>query len=100
MKALVCAARLRDIRAHSVDDIIRALALYRPGPLKGGLHDAYIRRHKGLEPITHIHTTLKPILEETYGVILYQEQVLRIANEIAGFSLAEADLLRRGDQPL
>ena len=87
---------LRDIRAHSVDDIIRALALYRPGPLKGGLHDAYIRRHKGLEPITHIHTTLKPILEETYGVILYQEQVLRIANEIAGFSLAEADLLRRG----
>jgi len=87
---------LRDIRAHSVDDIIRALALYRPGPLKGGLHDAYIRRHKGLEPVAQIHPALKPILEETYGVILYQEQVLRIANEIAGFSLAEAELLRRG----
>ena len=87
---------LRDIRARSVDDIIRALALYRPGPLKGGLHDAYIRRHKGEEPVTHIHPALKPILEESYGVILYQEQVLRIAHEIAGFSLPEAELLRRG----
>ena len=86
---------LRSIRAHSVEDIIRALALYRPGPLKGGLHDAYIRRHLGQEPVAHIHPTLKPVLDETYGVILYQEQVLRIANEIAGLSLPEAELLRR-----
>lgn len=88
-------ATLRDIRACNVDDIIRALALYRPGPLKGGLHSAYIRRHRGEEPIIHLHPGLKPVLDETYGVILYQEQVLRIAHDLAGMSMTEAELLRR-----
>jgi DNA polymerase III subunit alpha len=88
-------ATLREIRARTEDDIMAALALYRPGPLSGGLKDAFVRRFKGQEQVKHIHPALAPLLEESYGVILYQEQVLRIANEIAGFDLAEADLLRR-----
>ena len=88
-------ATLREIRARSEDDLMAALALYRPGPLTGGLKDAFVRRFKGEEPVSHIHLALEPLLAETYGVILYQEQVLRIAHELAGFSQAEADLLRR-----
>lgn len=88
-------ATLREIHARSADDIMAALALYRPGPLTGGLKDAFVRRFKGEEPVTHLHPALAPLLEETFGVILYQEQVLKIAHELSGFSLAEADLLRR-----
>jgi DNA polymerase III subunit alpha len=88
-------ATLREIHARSVDDIMVTLALYRPGPLTGGLKDAFVRRFKGKESVQHLHPTLVPLLDETFGVILYQEQVLRIAHELAGFSLAEADLLRR-----
>jgi DNA-directed DNA polymerase III PolC len=88
-------ATLREMHARSEDDIMAALALYRPGPLSGGLKDAFVRRFKGQEAVKHIHPALAPLLAETFGVILYQEQVLRIANEIAGFDLAEADLLRR-----
>ncbi len=88
-------ATLREIHAHSEDDIMAALALYRPGPLSGGLKDAFVRRFKGDEKVKHIHPALAPLLDETFGVILYQEQVLRIGHEIAGFDLAEADLLRR-----
>ena len=88
-------ATLREIRARTPDDIMAALALYRPGPLSGGLKEAFVRRFKGEEPVQHLHPALRPLLEETFGVILYQEQVLRIAHELAGFSLAEADLLRR-----
>jgi len=88
-------ATLREIHARTEDDIMAALALYRPGPLSGGLKDAFVRRFKGEEKVQHIHPALAPLLDETFGVILYQEQVLRIANELAGFSLAEADLLRR-----
>ncbi len=88
-------ATLREIRARSEDDLMAALALYRPGPLSGGLKDAFVRRFKGEEPVQHLHPALEPLLGETFGVILYQEQVLRIAHELAGFSLAEADLLRR-----
>ena len=88
-------ATLREIHARSQDDIMAALALYRPGPLSGGLKEAFVRRFKGEEPVQHLHPALAPLLDETFGVILYQEQVLRIAHELAGFSLAEADLLRR-----
>ena len=86
---------LREIHARSEDDIMAALALYRPGPLTGGLKDAFVRRFKGEEKVSHLHPALAPLLDETFGVILYQEQVLRIAHELSGFSLAEADLLRR-----
>ncbi|PKO05289.1 MAG: hypothetical protein CVU41_11670 [Chloroflexi bacterium HGW-Chloroflexi-3] len=88
-------ATLKDIQADSADDIMAALALYRPGPLRGGLHDAFIRCFKGLEKVEHLHPILEPVLTESYGVILYQEQVLRIAHEVGGLSLADADLLRR-----
>jgi DNA-directed DNA polymerase III PolC len=98
-------ATLKEIRARSVEDILVALALYRPGPLTGGLKDAFVKRHisqrseagmNGLatEPY-EIHPSLTPLLADTHGVILYQEQVLRIAHELAGLSLADADLLRR-----
>lgn len=88
-------ATLREIQAQSPADLMAALALYRPGPLKGGLRDAFVRRHNRQEAVTHIHPALSQLLAETYGVILYQEQVLRIAHELAGMSLTEADLLRR-----
>lgn len=86
---------LREVQADNIDNVMVALALFRPGPLTGGLKDAFIRRHLGQEPVEHIHPSLAPMLEETLGVFLYQEQVLRVVNEIAGFSLAESDLLRR-----
>lgn len=86
---------LKEVHARSIDDIMVALALYRPGPLTGGLKDTFVRRHLGKEPTQDIHPALSTILADTHGVILYQEQVLRIAHELAGLSLAEADLLRR-----
>jgi DNA polymerase-3 subunit alpha len=88
-------ATLKEIQARNVDDVMIALALYRPGPLTGGLKDAFVRRHRGEEEVTHLHPALSDVLEDTYGVVLYQEQVLRIAHELAGLSLADADLLRR-----
>jgi len=88
-------ATLREIKASNVDDITITLALYRPGPLRGGLKDAFVRRHLGIEEVEHLHPAFAELLADTYGVILYQEQVLRIAHELAGLSLSEADLLRR-----
>ena len=88
-------ATLSEINAKSVEDIMVALALYRPGPLRGGLRDAFIRRYRGEEPTSQIHPSLESLLSDTLGVILYQEQVLRIAHELGGLSLAEADILRR-----
>jgi DNA polymerase III alpha subunit len=83
------------VAARNVNDLLIALALFRPGPLKGGLKDAFVRRHLGQEAAAYLHPALEPVLRETYGVILYQEQVLRIAHEIAGLTLGEADMLRR-----
>lgn len=88
-------ATLREIKARTPQDIMAALALYRPGPLRGGLRDAFVRRFRGEEPIEHIHNSLSELLEDTFGVILYQEQVLRIAHELGGLSIAQADILRR-----
>lgn len=88
-------AILKDVQAESIDDLMVALALFRPGPLLGGLKEAFVRRHLGQEPPRHLHPALASVLDDTYGVILYQEQVLRIAHQLAGLSLAEADLLRR-----
>jgi DNA-directed DNA polymerase III PolC len=86
---------LREVSARSAADLIATLALYRPGPLKGGLKDAFVRRHLGQEAASYLHPALEPILRESHGVVLYQEQVLRIAHEVAGLSLGQADLLRR-----
>ena len=88
-------ATLREINAKNIEDIMAALALYRPGPLRGGLRDAFVRRFRGEESVTHIHQSLSNLLNSTYGVILYQEQVLRIAHELGGLSITQADILRR-----
>jgi error-prone DNA polymerase len=76
-------------------DLVAQVSLIRPGPLQGNMVSPYIRRRRGQEPVTYPHPKLEPVLEETLGVILYQEQCLRVAIEIAGFTAAEADALRR-----
>jgi DNA polymerase-3 subunit alpha len=88
-------ATLREIKARTLDDLIVALSLYRPGPITGGMKDDFVRRFKGQEKVSYLHPALEPILKETFGVVMYQEQVLRLAHELAGLSLADADLLRR-----
>ncbi|NOZ63360.1 MAG: DNA polymerase III subunit alpha [Caldiserica bacterium] len=86
---------LRKIEPQKFEDIIAVLALYRPGPLAGGEVDNFIRRRKGEMPIEYLHPSLENILKETYGAILYQEQVMKIAHELAGFAMEEADNLRK-----
>lgn len=86
---------VKSIRADRFDDLVASNALMRPGPLDAGMHKVYMRRKRGEEPVTYILDELKPILESTYGVITYQEQVMRIAQLLAGISLAEADVLRK-----
>jgi DNA polymerase-3 subunit alpha len=86
---------LRAMRCDRFDDLVASNALLRPGPLDAGMHTVFIRRKLGQEPVRYPHPSLVGILEPTYGVITYQEQVMRIANVLAGFSLAEADVLRK-----
>lgn len=86
---------LRKLQPDKFEDIIAVNALYRPGPLGSGMVDDYIERRHGRQKISYLFPELQPILEETYGVIVYQEQVIKIASAIGGFSLGEADILRR-----
>ena len=86
---------LKRIKPDSIKDLTAALALYRPGPLKSGMVDRYIRRKNGQEPMNYVFPELEEIIGETYGVVVYQEQVMHIAAKIAGFTMAQADLIRR-----
>jgi DNA polymerase-3 subunit alpha len=86
---------LRGMRCDRFDDLVASNALMRPGPLDAGMHRVYQRRKKGEEEVSYPLPELKAILEPTYGVITYQEQVMRIAQQLAGISLAEADVLRK-----
>jgi DNA polymerase III subunit alpha len=86
---------LRKLRPDRFEDIIAAGALYRPGPLEGGMVDDFINRKHGRTRVTYAHPDLEPILKDTYGVIVYQEQVMQISSALAGYSLGQADLLRR-----
>lgn len=86
---------LKSLRPERFEDLIALVALYRPGPLGSGMVDDFIARKHGEIPVHYPHPSLEPLLKETYGVILYQEQVMRISNEMAGFTLGQADLLRR-----
>jgi DNA polymerase-3 subunit alpha len=86
---------LRAMRCDRFDDLVASNALMRPGPLDAGMHRVYQRRKRGEEQIRYALPELEPILEPTYGVITYQEQVMRIAQVLAGISLAEADVLRK-----
>lgn len=84
---------LKKLNPNSLDDLIAAIALYRPGPMDN--IDSYIKRKTGKEPISYLDKCLEPILKSTYGIIIYQEQIMQIANVLAGYSLGEADILRR-----
>jgi DNA polymerase-3 subunit alpha len=86
---------LRQIRCDRFDDLVATNALLRPGPLDSGMHLVFMRRKRGEEQVSYPHPALRDLLEPTHGVIVYQEQVMRIANLLAGFSLAEADVLRK-----
>jgi DNA polymerase-3 subunit alpha len=86
---------LRRYEPSRVEDLCALNALYRPGPLKGGVVDDFINRKHGRAQVVYDPPELKDILEETYGVMLYQEQVMQVANRMAGYSLGEADILRR-----
>ena len=83
------------LKPSSFEDIVALVALYRPGPMESGMLDDFVRRKHGELSVEYLLPELKPILQETYGVILYQEQVMQIAATVSGFSLAEADILRR-----
>jgi DNA polymerase-3 subunit alpha len=84
---------LRKLKPTTISDLVAMNALYRPGPME--MIGDFINRKHGIESIRYAHASLEPILKETYGVIVYQEQVMKIASEVAGFSLAKADLMRR-----
>src|SRR5690606_21837993 len=84
---------LKKLKPDRFEDVIAMVALYRPGPMEN--IPAYIRRKKGEEQPDYLYPTLEPILKETFGIMIYQEQVMQIAQELAGYSLGGADLLRR-----
>jgi len=84
------------LKPTTFEDIIAILALYRPGPMESGMLDDFIERKHGRAAITYVFPALEPILAPTYGVIVYQEQVMQIVQAIGGFSLGQADLVRRG----
>ena len=86
---------LRAMKCDRFDDLVASNALMRPGPLDAGMHTVFIKRKLGQEKVVYPHPSLREVLEPTYGVITYQEQVMRIANVLAGFTLAEADVLRK-----
>jgi DNA polymerase-3 subunit alpha len=86
---------IKRLKPTKFEEITALLALYRPGPLDSGMHDQFVDRKHGKLPVTYPHEMLEPVLSETYGVILYQEQVMQAAQVLAGFSLGQADILRR-----
>jgi DNA polymerase-3 subunit alpha len=86
---------LRNLRPDRFEDLMAAISLYRPGPLGAGTHNLYADRKNDRSPVEYPHPDLEPVLDETYGIIVYQEQVMEAARVMAGFSLAQADSLRK-----
>lgn len=86
---------LRELKATEFDDVIAMGALYRPGPLSAGLTDSFIKRKNGLEEVIYAHPLMKGALETTFGVLVYQEQVMQISRDVCGFTGGEADTLRK-----
>ena len=85
----------KKLKPNGFEDVIAMLALYRPGPMESGMLDDFVERKHGRQKITYAFPELEPILKPTYGVIVYQEQVMQIVQTIGGFSLGGADLVRR-----
>jgi DNA polymerase-3 subunit alpha len=86
---------LRKLKPRNFEEVLPLIALFRPGPLDSGMTEVYCNRKNGIEPVTYDHALLEPILKNTYGVIVYQEQVMLLAHNVAGFSLNQADSLRK-----
>ena len=86
---------LRALKPERIEDIIAMVALYRPGPLEGGMVNDFIKRKHGETKVEYPHPMLEPVLAETYGVMVYQEQIMQVASTMAGFTLGQADELRR-----
>lgn len=85
----------RRLKPKELEDLSALNALYRPGPLDGGMIDDYIARHRGEKPLRYLVPEMKDILSNTYGVLVYQEQIMQLAQKLAGYSLGEADMMRR-----
>lgn len=88
-------ALLKKLKPSVFEDVIALLAMYRPGPLKSGMVDDFVKRKHGLTETSYLHPDLEPILKDTYGVYLYQEQVMKTSNVLAGFTMGQADELRK-----
>ncbi len=88
-------ALMRALKPTSFDDVAALVALYRPGPMAANMHNDYADRKNGRKPIEYLHPDLEEVLGDTYGLMIYQESVMRVAQKIAGYSLAEADNLRK-----
>ena len=86
---------LKELKPTEFDDVVAMVALYRPGPLEAGMVPRYIARKHGKEAVEYLHPRLEPMLKSTYGIGIYQEQMMRIAQDLAGFTLSEADTLRK-----
>jgi DNA polymerase-3 subunit alpha len=86
---------MRSLAPDSFDDVAALVALYRPGPMAANMHKDYADRKNGRKPVTYLHADLEPILADTYGLMIYQESVMRVAQKFAGYTLAEADNLRK-----
>ena len=83
------------LKPSKFDDLVATIALYRPGPLDAGMVDHYINRKHGTEVVQYMHPLMEETLKDTYGIIVYQEQIMQLAQNLAGYSLGEADILRR-----
>ncbi|HLI16549.1 MAG TPA: DNA polymerase III subunit alpha [Acidimicrobiales bacterium] len=92
-------ALMRSLAPTCFDDVAALVALYRPGPMAANMHRDYAERKNGRQPVTYLHPDLEPILRETYGLMIYQESVMRVAQRFAGYSLEEADNLRKACLP-
>jgi len=86
---------IKRMKVDRFSDLSACIALFRPGPLQSGMAEQYIRRKNGQEPVTYLHPLLEPVLRDTYGVLVYQEQVMQLGRVLAGFTLGQADLMRR-----
>jgi len=87
---------LRKLQAREIGDMAIANAFFKPGPALGGMAGSFVRRYRGQEPVSYLHPSLEPILGHTKGVLIFQEQILRVATEVAGLSWGQANQLRRG----